>query len=832
MDKPDEHLEDRTTAKSSGTRSTAELKVTGMHCATCAVTVEEALSALPHVTKAEVNFGTDTARVAYTGDEPRLAELEAAVRDAGYDVVNHEVTLRVGGMVCATCVEMIEAALRDLPGVVSARVNLGTERAYITYNSSLTGPDAMKAAIEDAGYQYLGAEGELSAEAEKSARDRDLAEKFRRLAVGFAVSVPLMALMFIPLPVPHQVLGIAMFLVATPAFVYVAGPIFRAAWTALRHGTLSMDVMYAMGTGVSYGASVLATAGIVLTHEFMFYDTAVMLAAFLMLGRYLEARAKGRTSDAIRKLVNLRPSVAVVVRDGAETDVPLDQVVVGDECIVRPGQKVPVDGTVLTGESYVDESMVTGEPIPPLRSGGDTVIGGTLNTSGVFTMRAGKIGKDTLLAQIVRMVEEAQGSRPPVQRIADTAVRYFIPAVLVIATASFLTWFLVLKSSLLFATTTLVSVLVVACPCALGLATPTAVTVGIGRGAELGLLIRSGTALEEAGRLTTVALDKTGTLTRGRPEVTDIVSFGLDQEALLRIAAAVERDSTHPAAGAILRRAEEAHATGERGEDFEDHPGKGVTARVLGEVAGAGNAALMADLGVPVDQAAQKRADDLASQGRTVIYVGVGGALAGILAVADPLKETSPAAIREFTRMGLPVVMVTGDQQKTADSIAREAGITQVIAGVLPGEKASVVQQMQESGDRVAFVGDGINDAPALARANVGIAIGSGTDVAIESGDIILVKDDLLDAAAGVQLARAVMRRIRQNIFWAFAYNTALIPVGAGLLYPFTGFLFRPELAALAMALSSVTVVSLSLLLKRYIPPAKRIRMEVSIHGH
>ena len=800
----------------------AELKISGMHCATCAVSVEEALAGVKDVSSAQVNFGTETAQVEFDPKKTSLAELEKAVRDAGYEVTNREVVIKVGGMMCATCVQTVEAALRALPGVITANVNLANERAYVTYNPSVTTVADMKKAIEDDGYQYLGIAGETSDAEEKAARDADLHDKFMRFVVGFAVSIPLMLLMWVPLGIPMQLLAYGMLIVSTPVFVWVAYPIFKAALTALRNKTLSMDVMYAMGTGVAYVASVMGTFSIVLTSDYMFYDTAIMLAAFLMLGRYLEARAKGRTSDAIKKLAGLQAKTATVIRDGKEVEVAAEDLAVDDIVIVKPGNRIPVDGEVVAGESYVDESMITGEPVPPLKAKGSTVVGGTISTNGVLSVKATKVGRDTVLAQIIKLVEDAQGSKPPVQRIADVAVTYFIPAVLLIAFSAFVVWYFLLGSSLLFALTTLISVLVVACPCALGLATPTAVTVGIGRGAELGILIRNGEALETGEKVTTVILDKTGTLTKGKPEVTDLVAAGVSEATLLSLAAAVEKNSAHPLAQAVVRAAGAKGVAQETAESFDTLGGKGVSAKVLGEEVLVGNRTLMQDRGVIVPPELDAKIQAFEQEGKTAVIVAAGGQAAGVIAIADTLKETSTEAVRRFKEHGIAVVMVTGDNRRTAGAIAKKAGIDKVIAEVLPDRKAAEVRALQEKGEVVAFVGDGINDAPALAQANVGIAIGSGTDIAIESGEIVLVKNDLLDAVAALELSGKVMSRIRGNIFWAFAYNTVLIPVGAGVLYPFYGFVFRPELAALAMAASSVTVVTLSLLLKGYIPEAKK----------
>jgi Cu+-exporting ATPase len=800
----------------------AELKITGMHCATCAVTIEESLSKIKDMESARVNFGTDSAHVEFDPKKVSLGEIEKAVKEAGYDIVNQEVTIKVGGMMCATCVETIGAALKELPGVVTATVNLGTEKAYVTYNPSLSTPADMKKAIEDAGYQYLGISGEVSEEAEKKARDADLHDKFVRFVVGFAVSIPLMVAMYVPLPISMHDLAYVMLVIATPVFVYVAAPIFRAAWVSLSHRTLSMDVMYAMGTGVSFVASVMGTFSIILTHEFMFYDTAIMLAAFLMLGRYLEGRAKGRTSEAIKKLAGLRVKVATVIRDGKEQELAVEEVVPGDLVVVKPGAKVPIDGTVVEGESYVNESMITGEPVPPLKTKGSHVVGGTLNTNSVITVKAEKVGKDTVLAQIIQMVEDAQGSKPPVQRIADVAVTYFIPAVLLIAATSFVVWYFFLHSTMLFALTALISILVVACPCALGLATPTAVTVGVGRGAELGILIRNGEALEIAEKVTTVIFDKTGTLTRGKPEVTDVIPLGIPPETLLALAAGVEKNSQHPLAQAVVKAAQERNITIEPATQFDTFDGRGVAATVLSETVLVGNRAFLIEKSIKIPENTEARITALEQEGKTAVLVAAGGAISGIIAIADTLKPTTKDAITRLRGMGIKVAMITGDNRRTAEAIARQVGIDTVIAEVLPQDKEAEVKALQAKGETVAFVGDGINDAPALAKADVGIAIGSGTDVAIESGDIVLIRDDLLDAVAAIQLSKKVMGRIKGNIFWAFAYNAALIPVAAGVLYPPFGITFRPELAALAMAASSVTVVSLSLLLKGYIPEAKK----------
>jgi Cu+-exporting ATPase len=725
--------------------------------------------------------------------------------------------IKIGGMTCVMCAGAVEKAVSAVNGVRAVSVNLGAEKAQVTYDPGLVSPSEIRAAIEDAGYRYLGIEGEDTEGLEAQSRESDLREKRNRVVVGFVVGIPLMALMFLPMAM-HGVVPYAMFVVATPVFVYISRPIFSAAWRALKNRSLNMDVMYSMGIGVSFAASVLGTFRILLSREFLFYDSAVLLAAFLSMGRYLEARAKGKTGEAIKKLMGLQPKMALVLKDGRETEIPARDVQIGDAVIVKPGQKAPVDGEVTAGTSYVDESMITGEPLPVSKEPGMSVVGGTLNQNGVLTLIARKVGSQTALAQIVRLVEEAQGSKPPVQRIADRAVAYFIPIVLAIAIFVFCLWYFLLGATLLFAMTALISVLVIACPCALGLATPTAVTVGVGRAAELGILIRNGEVLERSERLTVAACDKTGTLTKGKPEVTDVIPLETTMEHLLGLAASVERYSQHPLGAAILAKAKEQRIAIPESAAFETLGGKGVYARIDGQVALVGSRAFFAERGLNPPPDMEKQISALESEGKTVVLTALEKEIVGLIAIADALKETTPDAVKAFRKLGLKVVMITGDNERTAIAVARRAGIDHVLAGVLPREKAGAVRRLQEAGDVVAFVGDGINDAPALARADVGIAIGSGADVAVESGEMVLIRDDLRDAVAGIQLSRKVMARIRQNIFWAFAYNAALIPVASGILYPFFGITLKPEWAGLAMAMSSVTVVSLSLALKRYRP--------------
>ncbi len=798
-----------------------ELTILGMACARCATTIEKSLLHLSGVTNVQVNLGNETAMVEYESAKLNLADLQKAVTDAGYRVVNEKITLKIGDMTCAACAKTVENALKKLDGISSVNVNVGAEKVYITYNPRMTTAAEMKKAVEGAGYQYLGVEGEETEDLEEAAREKDLREKRNRVIIGLAVGIPLMILMYVPVHFPFS-MAYLMLVVSTPAFIYVSHPIFRAAYRSLKNRNLNMDVMYSMGIGVAFTSSILGTFEFILSGDFLFYETAVLLATFLTMGRYLEARAKGRTSEAIKKLMGLQPKSAIVIQDNNEIEISIEDVQINDVVVVKPGEKIPVDGDIVDGGSYVDESMITGESIPVLKKKGDSVVGGTLNENSVIKFRATKIGKDTVLSQIIQLVRAAQGSRPPIQRIADKAVSYFIPIVLTIAILSFVVWYFILGNTLLFALTCMISVLVIACPCALGLATPTAVIVGIGRGAELGVLVKNGEALEISEKLTTIVFDKTGTLTVGKPEVTDIIAIGTDDRSLLKLVASVERNSQHPLAEAIVRLAQEKDIELAESERFDTFGGKGVIARVEGFEVLIGNRTLFKERNISYPEEIWSNMLQLESEGKTIILIARDSEICGIIAIADTLKKTTKNAIIEFKDMNLDVVMITGDNARTANTIANQVGIEEVLAEVLPQDKANEVKKLQEKRQVVAFVGDGINDAPALAQADVGIAIGSGTDVAMESGEIVLIKDDLIDAVAAVQLSNKVMSRIKQNLFWAFAYNTALIPVAAGILYPFFGITFKPELAGLAMALSSVTIVTFSLMLKRYVPPAKK----------
>lgn len=792
------------------------LKVNGMTCAMCVKTIEKALMDLPGVKKATANLNSETVRVKFDESEVGLNEIIITIEELGYEVVRErrDVVVKVGGMTCAMCVRTIEEALKGLSGVLEASVNLATETAKVSYDPSLVDMEDIRKTIEDVGYQFIGVEGEEIHDIERELRERRAQDMKRKLAVAWGVGIALFASMQLGrFGIEISYLMPLQFVLATLAIIYAGRGIFGKAYGSLRHKSLSMEVMYSLGIGSAYLASVLATVGII-PEDFNFYEASVLLMAFLLLGRYLEERAKGRTSEAIRKLMGLQAKKATVVRDGEEIEVPIGEVKVGDVVIVKPGERIPVDGIVLDGEGYVDESMVTGEPVPTLKKPGEEVIGGTINKNSVLRIEAKRVGRDTVLAQIIRLVEEAQNTKPPIQRLADTIVTYFIPAVLTIALLSFAYWYFVAGRPMLFAFTTLLSVLVIACPCAFGLATPTALTVGMGKGAEMGILIKNGEVLEVARKATVVLFDKTGTLTRGKPEVTDVITFGMDEREFLRLIASAERRSEHPLGEAILRKALELGIDLEEPERFEVIAGKGLRAVVGGREIIAGNRRFIEENGQSV-KGVERELHKLEDEAKTAVVVAVEGRVVGIVGIADTIKAGAKEAIEELHRMGKKVGMITGDNVRTAGAIARQLNVDYVLAEVLPGDKAKEVKKLQDKGEIVIFVGDGINDAPALAQADVGIAVGNATDIAMESGDIVLIRNDPMDVVRAIKLSQKTLGKIKQNIFWAMFYNTMLIPFAAGLAFVLFGVEFQPEWAAGAMSLSSVSVVTNSLLLKR-----------------
>jgi Cu+-exporting ATPase len=786
-----------------------------------------------------------------------------------------KVSFPVEGMTCASCVNRIERYLRKTEGVESASVNLATEQATIVYLPDATTIEQLGKAVEAAGYDarldrvelggsvasagatvasagsagarplapstltvptspgVAGAERAdvVDAAEEKTYQQRHLEDTRRRLIVGAILTLPLLlglAAMTIAPFLPHWLVNPWVQLaLATPVQFWVGAPFYRNAWKAARHGSSDMNTLIAVGTSAAYFYSLAA----ILAPGFfeaarvgtaseppLYFDTASAIITLILLGRFLEARARSHTSDAIKKLIGLAPRTARVMRDGVERDLPIAEVVVGDFVLVRPGEKVPVDGVVRDGASSVDESLVTGESLPVGKHVGDEVIGGTLNGSGSFRFEATRVGRDTVLAQIVRLVQDAQGSKAPIQRLADAVTGYFVPAVLGVAAFTFVVWYVLGPSpSFNLGLLNMVAVLIIACPCALGLATPTSIMVGTGKGAENGILFRNAEALERMHRVRTIVLDKTGTLTEGKPRVTDIVTaVGMTETDLLRLVAAAERGSEHPLGEAIV-----AHARDDRGltlpeaTAFAATSGGGIEATIEDRHVLVGNPAYIEKQGIAVAELADAAAA-LADGGKTPVFAAIDGRLAGVLAIADTLKVTSPAAVAALRRLGIEVIMLTGDNERTAHAIAAQAGVDRVLSDVRPDEKAAQVRRLQGEGKVVAMVGDGVNDAPALAQADIGVAIGTGTDIAIESAGVTLMSGDLRGLLTAVSLSRATMRNIKQNLFWAFAYNVALIPLAAGVFYPFTGWLLDPIFAAAAMALSSVTVVSNALRLRGF----------------
>ena len=814
----------------AGSKKTV-LKITGMTCASCVSRVEAALKGLKGVAEASVNLANEKATVSYDPAAVSPADMVNAVVDAGYGVVTEAATLPVLGMTCASCVKRIEDDLREKDGVISAAVNLATERVTVVYSpTEVTLPEIRKT-IKDAGYTVPEEEAAKEyVDTERESRKKEMRDLTLKFILSGIASLAIMALMFlgphIPLisSLPVEWVPYIAFIIATPVQFWIGWRFYRGAYAALKHGTADMNVLIAVGTSAAYFYSVVATfaPGLVSiggTAPATYFDTSTMIIALILLGRLLEARAKGQTSEAIRRLTGLKPKTARVVREGVEAEIPVGDVSPGDIVVVRPGEQIPVDGTVTEGYSSVDESMITGEPIPASKKPGDSVIGATINRTGSFRFRATKVGKDTVLSQIIRLVEEAQGTKAPIQRLADKVASVFVPVVIGLAALTFLAWyFLGPQPSFLLALLNFISVLIIACPCAMGLATPTAIMVGTGKGAQYGILIKGGESLENAYRINAIVLDKTGTITRGEPSLTDTIAMpGFTRQELIRFVGSAEVGSEHPIGEAIVRGARSEGADLPAATKFEAVPGKGVVAEVDGHIVMAGNDKLMELGDVPADDM-RVELERLSAEGKTPMYVAVDEKPAGVVAVADTIKEGSKEAVEAFKQMGIETVMVTGDNRRTAEAIAGQVGIGNVLAGVLPGDKAEEIKKLQAEGRNVAMVGDGINDAPALAQANTGIAIGTGTDIAIESSDITLMSGDLRSVVTAIKLSRATIRTIRMNLFWAFFYNVIGIPIAAGILYPWFHVLLNPIIAAAAMAFSSVSVVSNSLLLNRFKP--------------
>lgn len=842
------------------------LPISGMTCASCVSHVEGALEELPSVENVVVNLGTNKASLTYDPKRVGLEDMQRAVDEVGYAVSTSEIILDVRGMTCASCVGHVEGALKELNGVREAVVNLGLGTARVTYIPGVVSTSAMKRAVREVGYEASErSQGANALDRERQAREDEIKRQGRNLLISGSIGLVVMIGTFYDMLGPLKayvpeflsykwVIG----LLTTPIVFGPGRQFFTNSWRGLKHGVSDMNLLYATGIGAAYGIAVINTifpqAGFG-GEGATFFESAALLTTFIILGRWLEALTRGRTSEAIRKLMRLQPKIARIIRDGKEEEIPAEEVEISDLILVRPGEGIPVDGVVVDGYSAVDESMLTGESLPVEKKAGDNVIGGTMNKTGAFKFTATRVGKDTALGQIIKLVEDAQASKAPIQKLADWVAGHFILGVHVLAVIVFVFWFFIgfqrffdPSSRFMLSPYTLgeigvfgfslllsVTVLVISCPCAVGLATPSAMMAGTGKAAENGVLFKGAEAIEKASKLQTIVFDKTGTLTKGEPSVTDVIAdFGLlavdlenqsrinnQQSTILRLAAIAEKNSEHPLGEAIVKGAHSRGLLVGEAESFNSIPGHGVEAQVEGRAILLGNRRLMRERGVDFSPL-MAQAEALEADGKTVMFVAVDGRPGGLIAVADTLKEFTVEAIQRLHKLGIETAMITGDNLRTAEAIARQVGIDRVLAEVLPQDKAEEVKKLQASGKAVAMVGDGVNDAPALAQADVGMAIGSGTDVAKETGDVILIKDDIRDVVVALEVAKATMRKVKQNLFWAFFYNTLSIPLAAGLLYPFISLIISPELAGLLMAVSSITVTLNTLLLKGFKPSIRR----------
>lgn len=823
------------------TAKTLEVGIGGMTCAACVGRVERGLQKLEGVTAANVNLATERATVQYDSSKITIPALLERIKEIGYETRTATLELSVTGMTCAACVGRVERALKKVDGVLDASVNLATERAVVTYLPSTASAGQFKSAIRAAGYDVLQVQaGQDRSDSEREAREAETASLRRDLTIATVFAVPLLLLAMIPMIwmpammwlediAPMRVWDWVMLALALPIYFIPGRRFLSHGWNALIQRSPDMNTLVMLGTSAAFWYS----AAVVLLETFVpgvipdsgrhvYFEAAGVVIALILLGKYLEAIAKGRTSQAMKTLIGLQAKTARVLRSNTELELPLEEVLIGDLISVRPGEKIPVDGIVVSGSSYVDESMISGEPVPVNKAADAKVIGSTINKSGALTFRATAIGADTVLAQIIKLVETAQGSKPPIQGLADKVVLIFTPIVLGIAGLTFVLWMIFGgPSALSFAIVNTVAVLIIACPCAMGLATPTSIMVGTGKAAELGVLFRTGSALEGLQGVKVIALDKTGTLTKGQPELTDFVNLSPYSDAeLLALIASVEDSSEHPVAEAIVKAAKSQGLTLEMVTDFEAVAGYGVSASVSGKLVQIGADRYMAQLGMDV-LSFSSQSEGLGNQGKSPLYAAVNGTVAAVIAVADPIKDGSKIALEALQKIGLRIAMITGDNRRTAHAIAAQLGIDEVLAEVLPDGKAAAIQKLQSGGVKVAFVGDGINDAPALAQADVGIAIGTGTDVAIETADVILMSGDLRGVPNAVALSKATIANIRFNLFWAFAYNVVLIPVAAGALYPLFGWLLNPVLAGAAMGFSSVFVLGNALRLRGFKAPIR-----------
>ncbi|MBI2110035.1 heavy metal translocating P-type ATPase [Candidatus Woesearchaeota archaeon] len=790
------------------------IPISGMHCASCAVTIEKSLKKSRGISNSSVNFATERATVDYDENETSETLIKEIIKKTGYNVVEkhsqNKTTLKVIGMSSPHCASIVESALNKLEGIKNADLNFATEKAVIEFDPMKISVGKIKKTIQDAGYEPV----EESIDREKLAREHEINTLKRDFLISLVLTIPIAVLAFseffnITLIKP-ELSNLIQFILATPIQLVVGYRFYKSAFFALKNLSANMDTLIAVGTTAAYLYSVLIIFN-VLTGG-IYFDTAAIIITFILLGKYMEAIVKGKTSEAIKKLIGLQPNTATTIRKGKEIQIPIEQVQVNDIILVKPGERIPTDGVVIDGHSTVDESMITGESIPIEKSRGSEVIGATINQHGLLKIRASKIGRDTMLSQIIKFVEEAQSSKAPVQKLVDKISNYFVPVVLIVALLSFVVWFI--SGNTVLAISSFVAVLIIACPCALGLATPTAIIMGTGKGAQNGILIKNAETLEKTHKLTTVIFDKTGTLTEGKPQVTDIISIDKNKEKeVLKFAAIAEKGSEHPLSSAILDKAKSYNIKIPDAHKFIAIPGKGVRAKYLSKEIIVGNRKLLEQEKIEFDD---QVLESLESQGKTSVIIAINKKVVGIISAKDVLKENSKETIQVLKSMNKEVYMITGDNQRTANAIASELNIDNILASVLPNEKSEKVKELQTQGKVVAFIGDGINDAPALAQADIGIAIGSGTDIAIETGNIILVKSDLRDVINSINLSEYTLKKIKQNLFWAFAYNVVGIPIAAGILYPAFQLTLNPAIAAIAMAFSSVSVVSNSLLMKNY----------------
>jgi Cu+-exporting ATPase len=815
--------------------NTKSIKVSGMSCTACAKAIERGVLKLDGITEASVNYATEKLQVSFDENKVGVESINRAIEKAGYEVVKDnlikEIIIPVSGMTCSACANAIERALGKLDGVESANVNFATEKVMVKYDSEKLRISEIKQAIVKAGYKPLEIINSLQIDEDRLRKEKEIKLLWLKFKVSISFSLPLLyiamgGMLNWPLPSFLKPMdypltyGLLELFLLIP--VIIAGNRFyTVGFRAIVRRSPNMDSLIAMGTSAAilysiYSIYRISNGDFVYVND-LYFETAGIIITLILLGKALEAVSKGRTSEAIKKLMGLSPKTAIVLHGETEIEIPIEEVEVGDVIVVKPGSKIPVDGEVISGYTSVDESMLTGESIPVEKTKGDKVVGASINKNGSIRFKATRVGSDTALSQIIKLVEDAQGSKAPIAHLADVVSGYFVPIVFAIATIAAIVWFASGQSAV-FSLTIFIAVLVIACPCALGLATPTAIMVGTGKGAEYGVLIKGGEALEATHKINTIIFDKTGTITEGRPDVTDIIPIdGYDKNEILILAASGEKGSEHPLGEAIVREAEKLSLELIVGEDFKALPGLGIQINLKGKAVLLGNKKLMVENNIDISQL-DESVDRLATQGKTPMYIAIELKVAGVIAVADTVKPSSMAAIKKLREMGIEIAMITGDNKKTADAIAKLVGIDIVLAEVLPQDKANEVKKLQALGKKVAMVGDGINDAPALAQSDIGIAIGSGTDVAMESADIVLMKSDLMDVATAIQLSKSTIRNIKQNLFWAFAYNVAGIPIAAGLLFAFGGPTLNPIFAAAAMSLSSVSVLSNALRLKRFKP--------------